>query len=189
MEFRLLAVFIWAFCLNPIPALAQPPAPSSNHPALTKFLQSHYKPSFDDARPSQYAFVDLNGDGVKEAIVYLRGRTWCGTGGCPTLILARRGSSYRFVTKITITWPPIRVLTATSNGWHDIGAWVEGGGIRPGYEAELRFNGQDLPHQSLCSPCSATARESARRNRHCGIANGITGAIAKHFPVHGTYRA
>src|SRR6185437_3426103 len=94
MEFRLLAVFIWAFCLNPRPALAQPPAPSSNHPALTKFLQSHYKPSFDDARPPQYAFVDLNRDGVKEAIVYLRDRTWCGTGGCPTLILARRGSSY-----------------------------------------------------------------------------------------------
>jgi len=84
--------------------------------------------------------------------VYLRDRTWCGTGGCPTLILARRGSSYRVVAKITITRPPIRVLTATSNGCHDIGVWVEGGGIRPGYEAELRFNGKTYPTNPSVPP-------------------------------------
>ena len=61
------------------------------------------------------------------------------------VILAPSKSTYRVVTATTITWPPIRVLKRKTNGWHDIGVWVEGGGILPGYEAKLKFNGTKYP--------------------------------------------
>jgi len=99
---------------------------------------------FDDDKTARYfdALVDLNGDGKKEAIVYLVGRTWCGSGGCPTLVLVRNSASWKLLQYITITRPPIRVLSSTSHGWHNISVWVQGGGIHPGYEAELSFDGK-----------------------------------------------
>jgi len=66
-------------------------------------------------------FVDLNGDGMQEAVVYVIGRDWCGSGGCLTLVLARTESSYRVVTRITISRPPILAFTTTSNGWRSLG--------------------------------------------------------------------
>ncbi|MGA2235940.1 MAG: hypothetical protein ABSG23_10750 [Terriglobales bacterium] len=124
---------------------------------LTEFLQSYLGelyPPFEQQGETRYssAFVDLKDDGTKEVIVYLSGRGWCGTGGCNMLILAPEGTSYRVVTKITITRLPIRVLTTKSNGWHDISVVVAGGGIQPGYEAELSFDGKTYPSNPSVPP-------------------------------------
>lgn len=121
-------------------------APQAAPEDLLKQSLQHWAgdPHFDDVKTTKYihGFVDLNGDGKTEAIVYLMGRAWCGSGGCNTLILAREGGSWKVVNNITITRPPIRVLSSTSHGWHDISVWVQGGGIRPSYEAALSFNGK-----------------------------------------------
>jgi hypothetical protein len=53
---------------------------------------------------------------------------------------------------MTITNPPIRVLDQKLNGWHSLGVWVQGGGIQPGYEAELRFNGKSYPKNPSVPP-------------------------------------
>jgi len=113
---------------------------------LQKYVGEPYPP-FEREAPTRYssALVDLNDDGTKEVIVYLSGRGWCGTGGCVMLILAPDGECYRLVTETTITRPPIRVLATKSNGWHDISVLVAGGGIQPGYEAELSFDGETFP--------------------------------------------
>lgn len=98
--------------------------------SLKMFLQGYLRgPSLRHDNTTRYsvAFVDLNGNGTSEAIVYVTGQRWCGSGGCLTLILTRRDSSYRVVTRVPITRPPIRVLPRASNGWHDIGVWVQGG--------------------------------------------------------------
>lgn len=91
------------------------------------------------------AFRDINGDGKVEAIVYFIGPDWCGTGGCVMLVLTKSGSSWKVISDTATTQLPIRVLSRTSHGWHSIGVWVQGGGIYPGYEAELRFNGKTYP--------------------------------------------
>ena len=91
------------------------------------------------------AIADLNGDGRREAVVYLTSKHWCGSGGCTTLILVRDDDYWRLLSKIPITRPPIRLLRTKSNGWRNIGVWVQGGGIQPGYEAELRFDGKTYP--------------------------------------------
>ena len=123
--------------------------PSEAEVSVKQFLQT-----FDGDKTARYvaAFHDLNADGKPEAVVYLMGRKWCGSGGCETLILTPDGRSWKIVAKITITRPPIRVLSETSNGWRDIGVWVQGGGVRPGYEAEIPFDGKTYPSNPSVLP-------------------------------------
>jgi len=159
-----------AFMLATGLAQAQPAAAfSSAEQPLKKFLQNYVKdPHSDGDKTCRYldAFVDLNGDGKQEAIVFLTGDSWCGTGGCRTLVLARKGASWKVVTHITITRPPIRVLSSTSHGWHDISVWVQGGGIQPGYEAELRFDGKNYPGNPSVPPGSPINRKSGGASCH-----------------------
>ena len=129
--------------------------------SLKAFLQRYLRrPSGEDDKTTRYldAFVDLNGDGIPEVIVYITGAGWCGSGGCNTLILVRNGSTYSVLTEITITRRPIRVLASRApSGWRDLGVWVQGGGIQPGYEAALRFDGKSYP----TNPSTPPARRSA----------------------------
>jgi hypothetical protein len=144
-------------------AQKQPTARSSTpEDSLRRFLQNYLRmPVSGDDKTTRYfpAFVDLNGDGRQEVIVYVTGRSWCGTGGCVTLILARRDSSYRVVTRVTITRPPIRVLKDTSNGWRTISVWRVGGSPEPGYEAELRFDGRTYPSNPSVPPARQLTRK------------------------------
>jgi hypothetical protein len=124
------------------------PSPEAQD-SLKQFLRTK-----DEDKQTRYiaAFSDLNGDGIPEAIVYVMGPEWCGSGGCNLLILKRVGTVWKTVTQLTITRPPIRVLKNTSNGWRNIAVWVQGGGIQPGYEAELRFNGKTYPRNPSVPP-------------------------------------
>jgi hypothetical protein len=121
----------------------------SQQTSLRQFLRN-----FDKSRSTRYiaAFADINDDGIAEAIVYLMGKEWCGSAGCNTLILSRNGNSWKLISKITITRPPIRVLHRKTNGWHDIGVWVQGGGVHSGYEADLSFNGEGYPQNPSIPP-------------------------------------
>lgn len=125
--------------------LAETQLPSAS---LKEFLQA-----FDNDKTTQYiaVFRDLNDDGSPEAIVHLVSNGWCGSGGCTTLILTQDGKAWRIVKKITVSRPPIRVLSNVSNGWHDIGVWTQGGGVLHGYESVISFDGKiygKQPHSS-----------------------------------------
>lgn len=167
--------FLLWFCLSVFPscigscaptstisAPQQAAQPSTAEDSLKGFLQGYVKEArLDDDKTARFYFaiLDLNGDGRAEALVYLVGRWWCGSGGCPLLVLAADRGSYTVVTRILITRPPIRVLSTTSNGWRDIAVWVQGGGIQHGYEAELRFDGKTYP----ISPANPPARRLTRK--------------------------
>jgi hypothetical protein len=132
------------------------PSPAQDA-TLKKFLQEFLgdpHPPFEQEGATRYssALVDLKGDGTKEVILYLSGRMWCGSGGCRMLVLSPEGASYRVVTETTITRLPIRVLNTKSNGWHDISVVVAGGGIQPGYEAVLSFDGKTYPSNPSTPP-------------------------------------
>jgi len=127
--------------------------------SLKRFLQGYHPPEPDSkergATRYSSAFVDLRDDGMQEVIVYLTGAWWCGSGGCSTLVLAPDGSSYKVITKITITRLPIRVLKAKSNGWHDLGVMVRvwyGEGDVYAREAELSFDGRSYPSNPSIPP-------------------------------------
>jgi hypothetical protein len=125
--------------------LALCPCAPAQEGKLRKFLQNYVESSdVPEIKPQRYiaAFVHLRDDNTRQVIVYLFGPAWCGTGGCTTLILSQKDSSYEIITEISIVQRPIRILDTKSNGWHDLGVWVQGGGIQPGYEARLSFDGE-----------------------------------------------
>ena len=113
--------------------------------ALRKFLQ-HFaeKTDLSDVQSTRYiaAVVNLRDDNSEQVLVYLIGPAWCGTGGCLALILVPTESSYTIFAEISLAQQPIRVLDTKSNGWHDLGIWIQGGGVQPGYEARLSFDGK-----------------------------------------------
>jgi hypothetical protein len=90
----------------------------------------------------QVAWKDLNGDGKPEALVYVSGRAWCGSGGCRLFVCEQVSDNFRIRAETTITRLPVAVLAHRSNGWRDIVVTVAGGGIIPGYRAVLPFDGK-----------------------------------------------
>jgi len=130
--------------------------------SLRKFLQNYAGGSdYPDIKATRYfaAFVHLRDDNTQQVIVYLIGRAWCGSGGCLTLILVPKDSSYTVMTEMTVVQQPIRVLDTKSNGWHNLGVWVQGGGIQPGYEARLSFNGKKYPSNPTVPPAQPLTAE------------------------------
>ncbi len=121
------------------------------------------------------AFVDLNGDGRKEAIVYIRGDGWCGSGGCKAMVLTPQKGGYRVVMSTTITQLPLRILDTRHHGWRDIGVEVSGGGVVAG-EVALSFDGHRYPTNPTMPP--------ARRVIN---AQGTT-VIETHSPFQPLYR-
>ena len=155
-----IALLCMAFALPTCFAQAPPKAGASNadEESIRKLFQSR-----DNDKSTRYlaVFRDLNGDGAPEAIVYLIGPQWCGSGGCHLFILQKSGGNWKTVTSMTITNPPIRVLDSKLNGWHSLGVRVQGGGIQPGYEAELRFNGKSYPKNPSVPPARRAGKNLA----------------------------
>ncbi len=121
--------------------------------SLKRFIQNYAgRPSTD--RPTRYlnAWIDLNGDGKREAIVYLIGSDWCGSGGCTALVLEPARSTYEVIAHVSIVQLPISALTRSSRGWRDLTVWVYGGGIQNAYEAELKFDGRSYPSNPSVPP-------------------------------------
>ncbi len=139
---------------------AQPPSTHAEDSVrLRRFLPQYLRSSDDKTARYLAAFVDLRDDGTKQALVYLTNQHYCGSGGCSMLILTPRRSSYEVVSSITIAWPPVRVLKTKSHGWHDIAVWVQGGGIQPGYEAVLSFDGKRYPNNPTVPPARAASQK------------------------------
>ena len=158
----------------------QPTAPSSARTdSLRTFLQDYVRENpLEVKKTIRYldAFVDLNADGKEEAIVYLYDSTgtYCGSGGCRTLVLTPQNSSYRVVAQILITRPPIRVLSGSSHGWRNLGVWVQGGGIQPGYGAELQFDGKSYPSNPSMPPARPLA---ANATGQIVVPRGVDGTL------------
>jgi hypothetical protein len=158
------AVVLAEFVAVAAPCIAQAQQPSGRNQenALKGFLKNYLiSQNLGQAKETYYqsAFVDLKDNGTLDAIVYLTGNGWCGSGGCTTLILSPKDLSYDVVAKITVTKLPIRILTTKSNGWHDIALRVQGGGVIRAYDAKLRFNGQTYPNNPTVPPAVRLRKE------------------------------
>lgn len=68
-----------------------------------------------------YNKVDLNGDGKKEAIVYLENLELCDSGECHVFIFEPIKNDYRLVSRIAgVYGNPIIVSDRKKNGWHNL---------------------------------------------------------------------
>lgn len=127
--------------------------PVSRDQALHSYLAGRFQADRADAPDARYvaAFADLNGDGRPEALVYLLGSSFCGTGGCNLLILTPAGRGWRAVTEMTIVNAPVRLLTSAHRGWRDLAVTVAGGGARA-HEVLIAFNGRTYPANPSLAP-------------------------------------
>lgn len=80
-----------------------------------------------------YSFVDLDGDGKDEVIVYLMGSIFCGTGGCSMMLFTGGEDGYRLVKNFTLARTPVVVFPNKNNGWNDIWKMESGGGAKAVY--------------------------------------------------------
>jgi hypothetical protein len=105
----------------------------------------------------KYALVDLNDDGIRDAVVLVDDRRYCGSGGCTLLVFrGKTDGSFQLLSVSTISREPIAVLDDKRHGWHTLTVTVGGGGIRP-CAAIMRFNGQRYPTNSSTQPCAAAS--------------------------------
>jgi hypothetical protein len=124
--------------------VAAPATASPRDDGVKTYFRKQYRgcddPSFNpsDVR-IHIAWRDLNGDGRDEAIVYIYGGMFTGTGGPGLTILERARSGYRVRGRLSIGWAPVGVLKSRTHGWRDITILAAGGGIIPGYTAVVPF--------------------------------------------------
>jgi hypothetical protein len=108
----------------------------------------------DDSFSYVYNMVNLNNGTAPEVLVYISGPDYCGSGGCTSLVFARRGGDYRLVSRLSLTKIPIVVSSHRTNGWKDLIVFVAGGGIQPGYYAVLPFDGKKYPENPTTLPAA-----------------------------------
>ena len=98
------------------------PAPNGTPPSQLHMAIMRYFDSGDSQDTSDFssATVDLNGDGEDDAVVIVRGLSWCGTDGCTMLVFRGTPSGFRFVSRTTVSNVPIRVSNVKSHGWKSL---------------------------------------------------------------------
>jgi hypothetical protein len=130
---------IW---LEGLAAPAASPVADTRSGALKAFLKTYLREHDASDGETRYAVAwkDLNGDRRPEAIVYLMGDRWCGSGGCDLLVLEQSGSGFAVRGKMTITREPIAILSSAHQGWKDLIVQIGGGGVSSG-RAVISFHG------------------------------------------------
>ena len=151
--FALAALLAWPASL---------PAQDARGQALHGFLQERFADDRADYPDTSYAsgWADLNGDGRAEAFVYLISPNYCGSGGCNLYIFTPEQNSYYQLARMSVTNPPVRVLSSRTGGWRDLAVTVAGGGGRA-REVLLRQQGGTYPDNPTVAPARTLPRGTA----------------------------
>jgi hypothetical protein len=92
---------------------------------------AHIPPVDPASYEFDFALVDLNGDGILDAIVLFKGPENCGSAGCTLEILRGAKQGFEFMSGSTSSREPIQILAEKYFGWHSFTVSVSGGGAKP----------------------------------------------------------
>jgi hypothetical protein len=170
-------------------AVDQPEHPQL-HMALNAHLLANKKSYFGAApfkpiAPTEYRaeLVDLNADGIKEALVLMLGRYWGGTGGQTMFIFRGTEERFKFVGRMTCVRFPMEgsvcVMKSKSNGWRDLAVRLRGRGASQKY-AHMKFGATRYP----LNPTTEQELEGWPGSDYILISGDGT---AKSLPERGTY--
>lgn len=73
-----------------------------------------------DTGLTRFVGVDLNGDGVGEALVYFEGESWCISTGCRLVVFSVGENGFRKMSEIKRVKLPIFVGSSDTEGWRDL---------------------------------------------------------------------
>jgi len=131
------------FCLLPEYSTASE-APLNLTNAVKKQLNI---PGNKTALKYKFVLIDLNNDNENDAVVWVNENGYCGSGGCTLHIYQGIKSGFKYISKSTITNPPIYVLNTNNYGWFTL--IVNTGGIG---EVLMEFNGSRYPLNPSVQP-------------------------------------
>jgi len=130
---------------------AQPPSSTTDlagDETMLRALKQAVYLSIQEQPLYQYAFYDLNQDGIQDAVVMLRGANWCGTGGCTVLVFQGMSrEKFQPHSKMTVADVPIVALNSKTQGWSDLSVYSRGAG-----QVILKFNGRSYPDNPSLEP-------------------------------------
>jgi hypothetical protein len=157
-----IALLLVAGAMTCVPAVAAPrPHVRRNVAPLTKRdarIEAAIRREVGDGSFTYtYNLVNLSKAAEAEVLVYMKGRDYCGSGGCTTFVLAENNGEYRVVTAISVTRTPMIVSPHRTNGWKDLIVRVSGGGLSPEYMV-LAFDGKTYPDNPTVKPASRLLR-------------------------------
>lgn len=112
---------------------------------LEKAVYAIIGDSEDEETRYYYNRVDLNDDNTPEVLVYISGRSICGTSGCHALLFRKVKGKYELITHFGPARNSIIVSQTKTNGWRDLIFYNVGGGNMSGYYSLCRFDGQTYP--------------------------------------------
>ena len=140
---KLLATLVFLTSIS-FPAVLE--AQSPNNPVLKETVKTYVEKQGFNLEQTKYRAVeiDLNGDNKKDALVFLVGSYWCGTGGCNMVIFEGVEEGFRLVSEIPLVREPVIVSETSTKGWRDIIVHSSGGGMKA-KNVVLKFNGSSYP--------------------------------------------
>jgi len=104
--------------------------------------------------PYQIKGVDLDGDGVGEAVVLFGGEDWCTKAGCSLAVLKSNERGYEPVFRTVRVKPPVIIGRDGNQGWRDL-IVMTGSGAAP-RRVLLRFTGSGYPRNAMQEPVIPT---------------------------------
>lgn len=118
--------------------------------ALNSYLQElGVKSETEPTYKTEY--IDLNNDGIKDALVLMDTPDWCGSGGCSLFIFQGGENKFEFLSSASLIQNPFTVSETQTNGWRDLVVEVRGGGAKPQTVA-LKFDGKVYPSNPSLQP-------------------------------------
>lgn len=106
------------------------------------YLKNYPRASSDSDFILKYfpVYTDLNGDGKREAVVYIFGD--CGSMACPLQIATPTKKGYRVISELRPVHTPIWVSNKRNNGWHNIVVMQGGTANDRPFRSAFRFDGK-----------------------------------------------
>jgi hypothetical protein len=146
--------------------------------ALTAALRAHFDLAEGAITPQhRYALVDLDGDGLPDAVVLVLDRAYCGSDGCTLEVFRGTTDGFSFVSGSTLCRAPIRVTRETSHGWRTLIVATKRGG-----DVLMRFDGRRYPLDPSLQP-KAPGLQSGAATTLLGPARvDLAGGAARRAP-------
>ena len=98
---------------------------------------------------SRYSFArhDLDGDGFKDALVYMKNPYgfWCEDHGCTLLVMKAEKDGFSMVSHIRPLRNPLYINGVSESGWRDLVVRVAGGQNKAKYVRLQNLNGEGYP--------------------------------------------
>lgn len=150
---------------RPVQLFAQPAQPASLAAAPTTATLAEVQRPIDEKsleraverhrinlkqQPSPYRSVglDLNSDGIAEALVLLEGGDWCTNAGCTLAIFSDSPTGFKAMATIRRVWAPVVLASERNNGYSDLVVNTGLAGPRE-QRVRLRFGADGYPGNAI----------------------------------------